>query len=87
MFDQSRNWELCAPWTGSQIKVPVKFIVGDLDLTYNVPGVKDYLHKGGCKKHVPYLQEIVILEGVGHFVHEEKPDEINKHIYDFFKKF
>lgn len=26
-----RNWELMAPWTGNQIKIPVKFIVGDLD--------------------------------------------------------
>ncbi|KAJ4831544.1 hypothetical protein Tsubulata_039877 [Turnera subulata] len=32
------SWELTAPWTGSQIKVPVKFIIGDLDITYNVPG-------------------------------------------------
>ncbi|KHN02949.1 Epoxide hydrolase A [Glycine soja] len=39
------NWELTAPWTGAQVKVPVKFIVGDLDLTYNAPGTKDYIHK------------------------------------------
>ena len=82
-----RNWELNAAWTGAKINVPVKFIVGDLDLTYNVPGTKDYIHKGGFKRDVPLLEEVVVLEGVGHFIHEEKPDEINRHIYDFFQKF
>lgn len=82
-----RNWELTAPWTGTQVKVPVKFIVGDLDLTYNAPGVKEYMHKGGLKKYVPLLQEVVVMEGVAHFINEERPDEINKHIYDFFQNF
>lgn len=81
------NWELTAPWTGVQIKVPTKFIVGDLDLTYNTPGVKDYIHKGGFNRDVPFLQELVIMEGVAHFLHEEKAVEINAHIYDFIKKF
>ncbi|KAL9259454.1 Epoxide hydrolase A-like protein [Drosera capensis] len=81
------NWEITAPWTGAQVQVPVKFIVGDVDLTYAMPGVKDYIHKGGMKKDVPFLQEVVILEGVGHFLQQEKPDEISKHIYDFFKTF
>ncbi|KAI9196579.1 hypothetical protein LWI28_025134 [Acer negundo] len=82
-----KNWELTAPWTGSQIKVPVKFIVGDQDLTYNSPGTKDYINKGGFKKNVPFLQEVVVMEGVAHFLNQEKPDEINKHIHDFFQKF
>lgn len=82
-----RNWELMALWTGVQIKVPVKFIVGDLDLTYNTPGVKDFIHKGGFKKHVPFLQELVIMEGVAHYINQEKPQEVSEHIYDFIKKF
>ncbi|EXC03945.1 Epoxide hydrolase 2 [Morus notabilis] len=82
-----RNWELVAPWTGTPIKVPVKFIVGDLDLTYNSFGAKDYVHKGGFKRDVPFLQEVVIMEGVGHFINQERPQEINHHIYDFFNKF
>ncbi|OAY61848.1 epoxide hydrolase A [Manihot esculenta] len=81
------NWELTAPWTGSQIKVPVKFIVGDLDVTYHFPGVKEFIHNGGLKKYVPFLQEVVVMEGVAHFLNQEKPEEISAHIYDFFKKF
>ena len=82
-----RNWELTAPWTGAQVKVPVKFIIGELDLTYNAPGAKGYIHKGGFKKDVPLLQEVVVIEGAGHFVQEEKSDEVNKHILDFIKQF
>ncbi|KAF5944704.1 hypothetical protein HYC85_018781 [Camellia sinensis] len=82
-----RNWELRAPWTGSQVKVPVKFIVGDLDLVYNIRGAKEYINNGGFKKDVPMLDEVVVMEGVAHFLNQEKPDEINKHIHEFIKKF
>ncbi|EXC03944.1 Epoxide hydrolase 2 [Morus notabilis] len=81
-----RNWELTAPWTGAKMQVPVKFIVGDQDLVYNLYGTKDYIHKGGFKRDVPFLQEVVVMEGVGHFVNEEKADEVTQHIYDFFSK-
>ncbi|KAF3496561.1 hypothetical protein DY000_02053956 [Brassica cretica] len=82
-----RNWELAAPWTGAKIGVPVKFIVGDQDLTYNSPGIKEYIHGGGFKRDVPLLDETVVLNGVGHFLHEENPDVINQHIHSFFQKF
>ncbi|KAF3618431.1 putative bifunctional epoxide hydrolase 2-like [Capsicum annuum] len=81
------NWELTAAWTGAKVKVPVRFIVGDLDLTYNAPGVKDYINNGGMKKDVPLLEKVVILENVGHFLQQEKSNEINKLIHDFFMGF
>ncbi|XP_039136104.1 epoxide hydrolase A-like [Dioscorea cayenensis subsp. rotundata] len=81
------NWELMAPWTRFPIKLPVKFIVGDLDLTYQIPGVKNYIHKGHYKRDVPFLQDLVIMEGVGHFINQVKPNEITNHIYEFISKF
>ncbi|KAL1194003.1 hypothetical protein V5N11_008763 [Cardamine amara subsp. amara] len=82
-----RNWELTAPWTGAKINVPVKFIVGDQDLTYNSPGAKEYINGGGFKRDVPLLDETVVIKGLGHFLHEENPDVINQHIHSFFQKF
>lgn len=76
-----------APWTGVQIKVPVKFIVGDQDLVYNNKGMKEYIHNGGFKKYVPYLQEVVVMEGVAHFINQEKAEEVGAHVYEFIKKF
>lgn len=62
-------------------------MVGDLDLTYQIPSVKEYVHNGGFKRDVPFLQEVVVMEGVAHFINQEKPEEVNAHIYDFIKKF
>ncbi|EYU21013.1 hypothetical protein MIMGU_mgv1a010239mg [Erythranthe guttata] len=81
------SWELNAPWAGAQVNVPTKFIVGELDLVYHTPGTKDFIHKGGFKKFVPLLQEIVVLEGAAHFVNQERADEINQHIYAFLQQF
>jgi len=81
------NWELNAPWTGAQVKVPAKFIVGDQDLVYHMPGTKEYIHNGGFKKDVPLLGEVIVMEGIAHFINQEKPDEISKHIYNFIHKF
>ncbi|XP_065879813.1 uncharacterized protein [Euphorbia lathyris] len=82
-----RTWELTAAWTEAQVKVPVKFIVGNLDITYNIPGIKEYIHNGGFQRDVPLLKEVVIMENVAHFLIQEKADEISDHIYDFIKSF
>ncbi|GMI79350.1 Epoxide hydrolase 1 [Hibiscus trionum] len=81
------NWELTAAWSGTQVKVPVKFIVGDLDSVYTTPGVKKYVESGSFKGDVPMLDEVVVMEGVGHFINQERADEINSYILDFIKKF
>ncbi|XP_075080606.1 epoxide hydrolase 2-like [Nicotiana tabacum] len=81
------NWERTTPWTGAKVKVPAKFIVGELDLVYHIPGAKEYIHNGKLKKDVPLLEEVVVLKGAAHFVNQERPNEISKHIYDFIQKF
>ncbi|GMP56897.1 hypothetical protein CsSME_00021204 [Camellia sinensis var. sinensis] len=52
-----------------------------------VPSAKEYINNGGFKKDVPLLDEVVVMEVVAHFLNQEKPDEINKHIREFIKKF
>ena len=69
------------------MKVPMKFIVGDLDMVYTTLGTKEYVHNGDFKKDVPFLEEAVVMEGVGHFINQESAEEIDSHIYDFIKKF
>ncbi|KAL2945334.1 Epoxide hydrolase A [Bienertia sinuspersici] len=81
------TWELTAPWTGMQVTVPTKFILGELDGTYNFPFMKDYIHKGGFKRDVPLLEDIVVMERVAHFINQEKPDEISNYILEFIHKF
>lgn len=83
-----RNWELTAPWTGVRIvNVPVKFIVGSVDLVYTSPEMKEYIHNGGFKKDVPTLEEVVVQEGIAHFNNQEAAEDVSNHIYDFINKF
>ncbi|CAJ2631692.1 unnamed protein product [Trifolium pratense] len=81
------NWELMAPWNGVQIKVPVKFIIGELDLVYSMLNMKEYIHDGGFKEDVPNLEEVIVQKGVAHFNNQEAAEEISNHIYEFIKKF
>ncbi|KAK7397160.1 hypothetical protein VNO78_18327 [Psophocarpus tetragonolobus] len=81
------NWELTAAWAGTQVKVPVKFITGDLDVVYNSLGIKNYIESGAFKKDVPFLEEVVIQEGVAHFNNQEAAEDVSNHIYAFIKKF
>ncbi|KAJ9550046.1 hypothetical protein OSB04_022589 [Centaurea solstitialis] len=81
------NWELSSTWRGAKVTVPTKFIIGDLDLNYHIPGIKEYIEKGGFLKDVPLLEEVVVIEGAAHFINQEKPDEINNHIFQFLQKF
>ncbi|TKY61532.1 Bifunctional epoxide hydrolase 2 [Spatholobus suberectus] len=81
------NWELTASWTGVQIKVPVKFITGELDSVYTSLNMKEYIHGGSFKQDVPNLEEVIVQKGVAHFNNQEVAQEINRHIYDFIKKF
>lgn len=82
-----RNWELTAAWSGLQVQVPVKFIVGEMDNLYTTPGVKEYVQNGDFKKNVPLLEEIVVIGNACHFIHQEKAEEVNAQILDFIKKF
>ncbi|KAJ6832552.1 uncharacterized protein M6B38_344330 [Iris pallida] len=81
------NLELTSPWTGVKIKVPTKFIIGDLDMSYHYPGIQEYIHKGGFKKDVPLLEEVIVMPGVGHYINQEKAHEITHHILEFIQKF
>ncbi|OIW17488.1 hypothetical protein TanjilG_22600 [Lupinus angustifolius] len=79
------NWELTAAWSGMKIKVPVKFITGELNMGYNL--VKDYIHGGGFKEVVPNLEEVIVQKGVAHFNNQEAAEDISNHICDFIRKF
>jgi pimeloyl-ACP methyl ester carboxylesterase len=85
--NMDRNWELAAPWADAKVAVPTKFVVGDGDLTYHYAGIQDYLHKGGFKADVPILEDVVVVPSAGHFIQQEKKDEVSNHIYDFIAKF
>ena len=69
------------------MKVPVKFITGELDMMYTSLGMKEYIHSWEFKKDVPNLEEVVVQQEVAHLNNQEAPEDISNHIYKFIKKF
>lgn len=90
MFNQllpkcDRNWELLAPWQGSKITVPTKFIIGDKDIGFESIGTREYVTGDVFKRFVPNL-EVVIIDG-HHFIQQEKAQEVSDEILSFLRKF
>ncbi|GJV37705.1 alpha/beta hydrolase fold-1 [Tanacetum coccineum] len=56
------NWELTAAWHGAKVTVPSKFIIGDQDLVYHVPFIKDYILGDWFKQDVPFLEEVIVMK-------------------------
>ncbi|KAK9052526.1 hypothetical protein SSX86_029155 [Deinandra increscens subsp. villosa] len=77
------TWELLAPWQGSKITVPAKFIIGDKDVGYK-SFTKPYLEGNLMKTLVPDI-EVVILEG-HHYIQQEKPQQVSHEIISFIQK-
>ncbi|KAJ9550048.1 hypothetical protein OSB04_022591 [Centaurea solstitialis] len=50
-------------------------------------GMKECIHNGGFQRDVPLLEEVVVMEGVAHFINQDKPHETNNHILEFLNKF
>lgn len=76
-----------APWSGTEITVPTKFLIGDHDMTYHFPGIQMYINLCGMKIFVPGLEDVAVLKGVGHFLHQERAQKVTDLICDFIKTF
>jgi pimeloyl-ACP methyl ester carboxylesterase len=72
-----RNWELMARLEGAHVTVPSLFIGGALDpvLTMSPPSIQE----GWLDDH----RGDVIVEDAGHWVQQEKPDEVNAALVGF----
>ncbi|CAD6266624.1 unnamed protein product [Miscanthus lutarioriparius] len=79
------NWRLTAPWSGSKIIVPAKFILSKNDVGLQSFGTEKYVKSGGLKENVPDL-EVSIIEG-HHFIQQEQAERVNSEILSFLDKF
>jgi pimeloyl-ACP methyl ester carboxylesterase len=72
-----RNWELMAPHGEAKVEVPSLFVAGTLDpvLLMAPPAQMD----GWVSDH----RGNVMVEGAGHWVPQERPEEVNAALLDF----
>ncbi len=82
-----RNWELLAPWANAKVNVPAMFIGGLKD------GVVTGPERNGEGPMVQMLDTVVtdlrskvLIEGAGHWNQQEKPEETNRALIDFFEQ-
>lgn len=72
-----RNWEDTPQLEGKAPTMPVQFIAGTND------PVLMMLPPDPMRDTVPDLRDIVLVEGAGHWVHMERPDEVNAPLLKF----
>ncbi len=76
-----RNWELTSFLEGAQIYLPALFVAGEVD-----PVIKMYRKAyDTLEKNVLQLKGKILIPGVGHWVNQERPAEVNKLILEFLK--
>jgi pimeloyl-ACP methyl ester carboxylesterase len=78
-----RNWDLTAPWQGAQIHQPSLFIAGSRDSV--ITGLIGAKRVDELERVLPTLRQKLIIEGAGHWVQQERPDEVNAALIAFLK--
>jgi pimeloyl-ACP methyl ester carboxylesterase len=79
-----RNWELTAPWQGAQIHQPSLFIAGSKDSV--ITGLIGAKRVGDMERVLPNLRQKLIIDGAGHWIQQERADEVNAALIGFLKK-
>lgn len=68
-----------APWVGTTIKQPSFYMGGSTDMIAgNTPEAIE-----GTRAALPGLRHLEILEGAGHWLQQERPDEVNRALLAF----
>jgi pimeloyl-ACP methyl ester carboxylesterase len=74
-----RNWSLTAHLQDARIRVPAAFVVGDRDPVRHYAGA----HEAGLKDWVPDLRMQIVVPGAGHWIQQERADEVNRLLLAF----
>lgn len=77
-----RNWELTAPYQGARIEQPALFIAGTREPV--LEGARGQASLDDMAAQVPNLK-IVRLEGAGHWLQQERPEEVNEALRSFLR--
>ncbi len=78
-----RNWELTAAWQDAKINQPSLFLAGSRDGV--VTGLIGARQIAELDRVLTDLKAKIILDGAGHWVQQERPEEVNAALIDFLK--
>ena len=83
-----RNWELTPQLAGAPITQPALFLAGALDpvvVRGGIMGAGDDLEER-VRDAVPDLRRFVMVPGAGHWIQQERPDEVNAELIGFLRE-
>ena len=72
-----RNWELTPHLDGKRIEQPALFVTGGDDI------VRSFMPGKGMERGFTDLRDFIVLEGAGHWIQQERPDEVNAALLSF----
>jgi pimeloyl-ACP methyl ester carboxylesterase len=78
-----RNWALTAPWHDARIAPPSLFIAGSRDVVINGPVGEARLRE--MDGRLGDLRSKLIIDGAGHWIQQERADEVNAALLGFLK--
>ena len=78
-----RNWALTSPWHNAVIAQPALYITGDRDLAAKLPGAAELIE--GRSAAVPHARETIVLPGCGHWIQQERPDDVSRAMIGFVR--
>ncbi len=73
------NWAATAFLQDARIRVPAGFVVGERDPVRHYAGA----HEAGLKDWAPDLRLQAVVPGAGHWIQQERPDEVNRLLLNF----
>lgn len=76
-----RNWETTPQLTGAQVKQPALFIAGEKDTV--IRGATAEALTNSMKNAVADLRGVKLIPGAGHWIQQERADEVNAAMIDF----
>jgi pimeloyl-ACP methyl ester carboxylesterase len=79
-----RNWELTAPWQDAQIAQPSLFIAGSKDAV--ITGLIGAKRIADMERILPNLRRKLILDGAGHWIQQERANDVNAALIAFLKE-
>ncbi|MFD3471855.1 alpha/beta fold hydrolase [Streptomyces sp. NPDC058682] len=68
------NWELTAPLNRARVQVPALYLAGERDFV--IQGTDHDLLGTELRRWVPRLRDPILLPGCGHWVQQERPDDV-----------
>lgn len=78
-----RNWELQASLRGMRIQVPALYLAGERDPGLAMPGMREIID--AMPQLVPGLTGSHVIAGGGHWIPQEKPDEVSALLISFLR--